>query len=147
MRLPKGIRTGNSQGEGASILTPSGLVAVSPGTEPLISQNALIFYNSKSYSVNFGAQPFRNAQLTAGYFNSLGGTTASSTAAESFLPGGQNFFYGSKWLQGSFVYHFRKLAFSAQFIQFTQNTSLETNQSAARSSAYSFGVSRSFHVF
>jgi hypothetical protein len=138
---------GYSQGVGESVFTPNGLVAVNPTSSPLISQNALIFFNTKSYNASFGGQPFRNAALSVGYSSSVGGTSASTSAAQDLLVGGQNFYYGTNWLQGSFVYHFRKLSFNAQFIKFTQSAGSPNNTSPATVVSYVFGISRGFHVF
>ena len=135
-----------SQGSGYSVVTPNGLVPVNPGTVPLISPNALIFYDSHSFNVSFGGQPFRRASLSIGYSDSLGTTTSSSSSVQYLLPGGQNFFFGTDYLYGMFVYNFRKLAFSAQFNHFKQDTSLSSALPSVVNS-YSFGVSRMFNIF
>jgi len=138
---------GYSNGAGASLLTPNGLVVVNPTSTPLISQNALIFFNTKSYNASFGGQPFRNAELSVGYSSAVGSTTASTSAVQNLLAGGQNFYYGTNWLQGSFVYHFRKLSFNAQYIKFMQSAGALNNTSPSTVVNYVFGISRGFHLF
>jgi len=131
------IGSNYSKSNGTSVLTPSGLEALSA---PIVSANELVVYNGSNFGTTASANPVRNMTIAASYSN------GSSTALGQALTNTNH----TMLMNGLATYHFRKVNFNAGFTRLRQtvggtNVGLATQPSALNT--YYFGISRWFKLF
>jgi len=124
-----------STSSGNALLTPTGLVAT-PIPLPVITPNAVVLYNGRSYSVGVGSSPKRGLTLSASYAKAWSGTQNGLTNSNN----------NNEAANLLMVYNFRKLAFQAGYYRLLQGFSFSGTPEARVSSFY-VGISRWFNFF
>ena len=122
-----------SQSEGASVLTPTGLVAV---PVPIVSANQVVVYNGRSWGYSLGATPVRRMVITGSYSRAM-----SDTLSQSLTSNNQ-----TELINGQLRYQFRKMYFNAGVTWIRQSVS-SLNTPPVQLTSYFFGISRWLNVF
>ncbi len=124
-----------TQSTGTSVLTSSGLQS-SPVPIGVLTNQSLILYDAKSFSVGATANPKRGLTITADYSKANSSTT--STSANSLNQ--------SDLLSTQIQYAVRRLGISAGFTRFSQSVGV-AGAATAKVNSYYFGVNRWFNFF
>ncbi len=124
-----------SDSNGNALLTSTGLVST-PVPLPIINPADVVFFNGKSYSAGFGANPVRGLTMSATYSKALSGTESTSLNSRN---DNQN-------LNVLITYNFRKLSFITGYSRLQQGFSLSNTQPAMVGSFF-VGISRWFNFF
>jgi hypothetical protein len=124
-----------SQSTGNALLTTTGLVST-PIPLPVINPADVVFFNGKSYSAGFGANPFRGLTMSATFAKALSGTESTSLNSKN----------NNENLNLQLTYNFRKLSFITGYSRLVQGFSLSGAQPAMVGSFF-VGVSRWFNFF
>ena len=124
-----------TQSTGNALLTSTGLVTT-PVPLPVINPADVVFFNGKSYSAGFGANPLRGFTMSATFAKALSSTESTSTNSRN----------NNENLNVLATYNFRKLSFITGYSRLVQGFSLSGNQPAMVGSFY-VGISRWFNFF
>jgi len=124
-----------TQSKGTSVLTSNGLQS-SPVPIGVLTNQSLILYNAKSFTIGATANPKRGFTITTDYSRANSGTT--STAANSLNQSGL--------LSTQIQYAVRRLGISAGFTRFSQSVGV-AGAATAKVNSYYFGVNRWFSFF
>ncbi|MDR3677208.1 MAG: hypothetical protein P4N24_17090 [Acidobacteriota bacterium] len=120
---------------GNALLTTTGLVS-NPVPLPAVNPAAVVFFNGKSYSAGFGANPVRGLTMSASYSKALSGTQSASLSSNN----------NNENINVLMTYNFRKLNFITGYSRLVQGFSV-SGAPPAMVGSFFVGVSRWFNFF